>query len=45
MTELKNEVQMTMEVFCVFKTTLPETYQVPETDIQINSSSTNKDLT
>lgn len=41
----KEDRGMTMEVQCVFKTTLPEQYQIPEVQINISTSSNNKDLT
>lgn len=36
---------MTAEVQVIFKTLLPEDYQVPDIQININTGSTNKELT
>ena len=36
---------MSMEVQCRFKTTMPEKYQVPDTEITLSAASTSKDLT
>ena len=36
---------MSMEVQCRFFTTMPERYQVPDTEINIASNATGKDLT
>ncbi len=36
---------MTAEVQVIFKTSLPEDYHVPEIQININTSSTSKELT
>ena len=36
---------MTSEVQVIFRTSLPETYHVPEIQININTSATSKDLT
>ena len=36
---------MTAEVQVIFKTLLPEDYQVPNIQININTGSTNKELT
>lgn len=36
---------MTTEVACVFRTNLPEIFQVPDVTINLSTSSTTKDLT
>ena len=48
MTSAKKETEeqeMSMEVQCVFKSNLPEEYQIPAVQINMNTSSTPKELT
>ena len=44
-TTTDKDQQMTTEIECVFKTSLPEQYHVPDVPIQVSGASTTKDLT